>query len=188
MTLDFRNPFLSFESEEILAKRLKAEFPLIPAPEIKAAVHDAWEELMQSRTDMHNKGEEVIKYLKENNKRGIVLAGRPYHIDPEINHGIPELINSYGIAVLLKTALPTLEMLKDHLLLWTSGCTTHVCMPQQAMSRLRIILILYSLIHSAVDLMQLLQMPLMIFLLSLAKYIQTIYYHWQELRSNIHTN
>ena len=62
--IDFRNPFLSFESEEILAKRLKAEFPLIPAPEIKAAVHDAWEELMQSRTDMHNKGEEVIKYLK----------------------------------------------------------------------------------------------------------------------------
>ena len=58
--IDFRNPFLSFESEEILAKRLKAEFPLIPAPEIKAAVHDAWEELMQSRTDMHNKGEEVI--------------------------------------------------------------------------------------------------------------------------------
>ena len=54
--IDFRNPFLSFESEEILAKRLKAEFPLIPAPEIKAAVHDAWEELMQSRTDMHNKG------------------------------------------------------------------------------------------------------------------------------------
>ena len=39
--IDFRNPFLSFESEEILAKRLKAEFPLIPAPEIKAAVHDA---------------------------------------------------------------------------------------------------------------------------------------------------
>ena len=83
LNIDFRNPFLSFESEEILAKRLKAEFPLIPAPEIKAAVHDAWEELMQSRTDMHNKGEEVIKYLKENNKRGIVLAGRPYHIDPD---------------------------------------------------------------------------------------------------------
>ena len=103
--IDFRNPFLSFESEEILAKRLKAEFPLIPAPEIKAAVHDAWEELMQSRTDMHNKGEEVIKYLKENNKRGIVLAGRPYHIDPEINHGIPELINSYGIAVLTEDSV-----------------------------------------------------------------------------------
>ena len=90
--IDFRNPFLSFESEEILAKRLKAEFPLIPAPEIKAAVHDACEELMQSRTDMHNKGEEVIKYLKENNKRGIVLAGRPYHIDPEINVERPLIV------------------------------------------------------------------------------------------------
>ena len=45
------------------------------------------------------KGEETLSYLKETGRRGIVLAGRPYHIDPEINHGIPELINSYGIAV-----------------------------------------------------------------------------------------
>ena len=43
-----------------------------------------------------HKGEETLAYLKETGKRGIVLAGRPYHVDPEINHGIPELINSYG--------------------------------------------------------------------------------------------
>ena len=60
---------------------------------------------MQSREDMHKKGQEVIQYLKDNNKRGIVLAGRPYHIDPEINHGIPELINSYGIAVLTEDSV-----------------------------------------------------------------------------------
>ena len=42
------------------------------------------------------KGEETLQYLKETGRRGIVLAGRPYHIDPEIHHGIPDLINSYG--------------------------------------------------------------------------------------------
>ena len=54
---------------------------------------------------MHKKGEEAIKYLDETGKRGIVLAGRPYHVDPEINHGIPELINSYGIAVLTEDSV-----------------------------------------------------------------------------------
>ena len=45
------------------------------------------------REDMRRKGEETIKFLDETGNRGIVLAGRPYHIDPEVNHGIPELIN-----------------------------------------------------------------------------------------------
>lgn len=103
--INFRNPFLSFENEEILAKRLSEEFSDIPASQVKAAVADAWKELMQSREDMHKMGEEVIAYLKETGKRGIVLAGRPYHVDPEINHGIPELINSYGIAVLTEDSI-----------------------------------------------------------------------------------
>ncbi|MFR5398576.1 MAG: acyl-CoA dehydratase activase-related protein [Lachnospira sp.] len=98
--IDFRNPFLSFENEEILAKRLREEFPDIPKAEVTAAVSAAWKEMMQSKEDVRKKGEEVIKFLDETGKRGIVLAGRPYHVDPEINHGIPELINSYGIAVL----------------------------------------------------------------------------------------
>jgi predicted nucleotide-binding protein (sugar kinase/HSP70/actin superfamily) len=54
---------------------------------------------------MYRKGEEVIKYIEENHSRAIVLAGRPYHLDPEINHGIPELINSYGIAVLTEDSV-----------------------------------------------------------------------------------
>ena len=103
--VDFRNPFLSFENEEILTKRLTEEFADIPQAEVKAAVSAAWAELMQSREDMHKKGEEVIKFLNETGKRGIVLAGRPYHVDPEINHGIPELINSYGIAVLTEDSI-----------------------------------------------------------------------------------
>ena len=103
--IDFRNPFLSFENEEILAKRLHEEFPDIPKAEVTAAVSAAWKEMMQSKEDVRKKGEEVIKFLDETGKRGIVLAGRPYHVDPEINHGIPELINSYGIAVLTEDSI-----------------------------------------------------------------------------------
>ena len=69
------------------------------------AAKDAWSELEHARQDVRNKGEEVLRFLKENHKRGIVLAGRPYHIDPEINHGIPELITSYDLAVLTEDSV-----------------------------------------------------------------------------------
>ena len=104
----FRNPFMAFTNEEILTKRLVEEFTkdqAIPEKEIRAAAHKAWQELIASRQDMEKKGEEVISWLKETGHHGIVLAGRPYHVDPEINHGIPELITSYGFAVLTEDSV-----------------------------------------------------------------------------------
>ena len=104
----FRNPFMAFTNEEILTKRLVEEFTkdqTIPEKEIRAAAHKAWQELIASRQDMEKKGEEVIAWLKETGHHGIVLAGRPYHVDPEINHGIPELITSYGFAVLTEDSV-----------------------------------------------------------------------------------
>ena len=104
----FRNPFMAFTNEEILTKRLVEEFTRdqsIPEKEIRAAAHKAWQELIASRQDMEKKGEEVIAWLKETGHHGIVLAGRPYHVDPEINHGIPELITSYGFAVLTEDSV-----------------------------------------------------------------------------------
>ena len=104
----FRNPFMAFTNEEILTKRLVEEFTKdqsIPEKEIHAAAHKAWQELIASRQDMEKKGEEVIAWLKETGHHGIVLAGRPYHVDPEINHGIPELITSYGFAVLTEDSV-----------------------------------------------------------------------------------
>ena len=104
----FRNPFMAFTNEEILTKRLVDEFTKdqsIPEKEIRAAAHKAWQELIASRQDMEKKGEEVIAWLKETGHHGIVLAGRPYHVDPEINHGIPELITSYGFAVLTEDSV-----------------------------------------------------------------------------------
>ena len=61
--------------------------------------------MQKTRNDIRLEGERVLKWMADNNKRGIVLAGRPYHIDPEINHGIPELITSYDIAVLSEDSI-----------------------------------------------------------------------------------
>jgi predicted CoA-substrate-specific enzyme activase len=102
-SIQFENPFMSFESADILRNRLVDIFTkqhAIPADEVKKAFEAAWSELDSAREDIRKKGEETLSYLKVSGRKGIVLAGRPYHIDPEINHGIPELINSYGVAVL----------------------------------------------------------------------------------------
>ncbi len=104
-SIKFMNPFMAFTTEAILTDRLVEVFKDIPAEEVKAAAHAAWEELAQVRKDVQKKGEETLRYLKETGRRGIVLAGRPYHIDPEIHHGIPDLINSYGIAVLTEDSV-----------------------------------------------------------------------------------
>ncbi len=115
--IDFMNPFCAFTSEEILTKRLVEVFKdSIAANEIKAAAHAGWFELENSRDDIRAKGEEVLKYLDETGRRGIVLAGRPYHVDPEINHGIPELINSYGIAVLTEDSIAHLGQVERPLI------------------------------------------------------------------------
>ena len=106
--IDFIHPFLSFKNKDVLRTRLteelSAKYAISPS-QISAAVDKAWEELDNCREDMKRKGEETVKYLDETGQRGIVLAGRPYHIDPEINHGLPELINSYDIAVLTEDSV-----------------------------------------------------------------------------------
>ena len=108
----FLNPFMAFTNLDVLTEQLVHTFTeefSIPAEEIKAAAKTAWQELSNAREDIKRKGEETLAYLKETGKRGIVLAGRPYHVDPEINHGIPELINSYGLAVLTEDSVAHLH-------------------------------------------------------------------------------
>ncbi|MCD8325560.1 MAG: 2-hydroxyacyl-CoA dehydratase [Lachnospiraceae bacterium] len=101
----FRNPFMSFLSVDTISQQLEKEFTEIPKEEIRSACEAAWEELAHARKDMEDKGEEALAWLAKTGKRGIVLAGRPYHIDPEINHGIPEMITSYDIAVLTEDSV-----------------------------------------------------------------------------------
>ena len=110
--IEFIHPFLSLKNEDTISYRMIEElsdkFGISPS-EIKAAVHAGWLEMDAAREDMRKKGKETIKFLDETGNRGIVLAGRPYHIDPEINHGIPELINSYNIAVLTEDSVSHLH-------------------------------------------------------------------------------
>ena len=109
-SIEFANYFMSFESEEILSNRLVEIFTEkgIDKNEIKDACRAAWDEQAKARDDMRKKGEETLAYLRASGRKGIVLAGRPYHIDPEINHGIPEMINSFGVAVLTEDSISNL--------------------------------------------------------------------------------
>jgi predicted nucleotide-binding protein (sugar kinase/HSP70/actin superfamily) len=115
----FLNPFMAFTTEKILSDQLVKVFDEefhISEGEVRAAAKKAWAEQESFRNEMKEKGEEVLNYLKETGRRGIVLCGRPYHVDPEINHGIPELITSYGMAVLTEDSISHLGELERPLI------------------------------------------------------------------------
>ena len=102
-------PFIAFTSEKTAADRLvktAAEEWNIPEKEVRAAVHAAWLEQQSAKAVIREEGRRVYEAMRTRGGRGIVLAGRPYHIDPEISHGIPELIASYGLTVFTEDALP----------------------------------------------------------------------------------
>ncbi|HPL54310.1 MAG TPA: acyl-CoA dehydratase activase-related protein [Bacillota bacterium] len=100
-------PFLPFDDEDRLIDRLYVELKVfrISKMEIREAVDEAYRELAAFKKDMQKAGENTLKFIRENGFKGIVLAGRPYHIDPQINHGIPEMINSLGMAVLTEDSV-----------------------------------------------------------------------------------
>ena len=102
-------PFMSFESYEVTEKRLLSlcrEEWGISSAEASLAVRAAWDEQLRAKADIRAEGARVIAEMEKRGGRGIVLSGRPYHIDPEINHGIPELIASFGLDVLTEDSLP----------------------------------------------------------------------------------
>ena len=104
----FLSPFMAFTNEKILSTQLEKimqqEFG-IPAAETRTAAHAGWAELLQVKKDVEAEGERAVQWCKENKKHGIVLAGRPYHIDPEIHHGIPDMIAGFGLAVLTEDSI-----------------------------------------------------------------------------------
>jgi len=104
----FYKPFLNLNDKERLVEKLYREIgdsEKLTLNEIKHAAEKAYEELFAYKSDVKNEGSKAIEYLEKNNKKGIVLAGRPYHVDPEINHGIPEMIERYGLVVLSEDSL-----------------------------------------------------------------------------------
>jgi len=77
--------------------------------ELKKALNNAYITQYKFKEDIQKKGEEIIDYLESSNEKGVVLAGRPYHIDPEINHGIADVIENYDVPVLTEDSISHLS-------------------------------------------------------------------------------
>ena len=106
--IKFINPFLPFDKKNLVKKVLELEeFKEynFTKEELMEAAEKAEKEYQKCKKDIRDKGTETVRYLEENNLKGIVLAGRPYHVDPEINHGIDTLITSLGLAVLTEDSI-----------------------------------------------------------------------------------
>ncbi|MDR2050575.1 MAG: 2-hydroxyacyl-CoA dehydratase [Deltaproteobacteria bacterium] len=105
--IKFHNPFLNLADMKSVQKVLLREFRSegIKKHEIADALKAAWEELQKVRADIRAKGQETLEYLERSGLRGIVLSGRPYHIDPGINHGIDKIVAEEGMAVLTEDSI-----------------------------------------------------------------------------------
>ncbi len=106
--IKFINPFLPFEKKNLVKKIMELnEFKEynFTKSELLEATEKAEKEYQKCKKDIRDKGTETVRYLEENNLKGIVLAGRPYHVDPEINHGIDTLITSLGLSVLTEDSV-----------------------------------------------------------------------------------
>ena len=122
--VQFLNPWLPYDQKDKLKKRLYVELiekhpelmgegmPIPTQAEVNAAVDAAWAEDEAFKRDMRTKGEETLAWMEQTGTHGIVLAGRPYHNDPEINHAIPELLTSFGLAVLTEDSVAHLGHLE----------------------------------------------------------------------------
>lgn len=106
--IKFINPFLPFDKKNLVKKVLELdEFKeyKFTKSELMEAADKAELEYQKFKRDIRDKGTKTVRYIEENNLKGIVLAGRPYHIDPEINHGIDTLITSLGLCVLTEDSI-----------------------------------------------------------------------------------
>ncbi|MBZ9688703.1 2-hydroxyacyl-CoA dehydratase [Clostridium estertheticum] len=110
----FLSPFISLDNNKSLIVRLADEFASfgINKKEIAMAVKKSWTETENVKLDIQRKGEEVVEYIRRTGKKGIVLAGRPYHIDPEINHGIPSVITDFDMPVLTEDSVAHLGIVE----------------------------------------------------------------------------
>ncbi|MBR2952074.1 MAG: 2-hydroxyacyl-CoA dehydratase [Clostridia bacterium] len=107
----FLYPYLNINDENVLTDGLFAmleeHFERIPRAEIKRAVKRGYEAHKAHMEAIREEGERAMKFARENGRRILILSGRPYHIDPEINHGIDKLALSLGFVVVSEDAVPT---------------------------------------------------------------------------------
>lgn len=113
-SIEFLHPFVNLDDRKSFTEQMTEALSSfnISKEDIAKAAEEAFAELASYKNDIRKKGEEVLKWIKDNNGHGIVLAGRPYHVDPEINHGIPDMLNSLGFAVLTEDSIAHLGHLE----------------------------------------------------------------------------
>lgn len=107
----FTHPFLPYDNDIKLAREMQRLLKenRISGMEIEAAIREARQEDKRFKSDIRKQGEYALKYARINKKKAIVLAGRPYHLDPEINHGINSLIRSFDMVVLTEDSVAHLS-------------------------------------------------------------------------------
>lgn len=100
---------------------LSKYFPDLTLNEVRKAAKLAYDEQHKYRKKVIAKGNEIIEKAEKEGKKIMVLAGRPYHIDPEINHGIDKLISSFNVAIVSEDVVsPRVEKFNTHVLnQWT---------------------------------------------------------------------
>ena len=115
--IKFMEPFLPINDSKKMLQRLTEAFVSenIKQGELKEAMEAGYKELEQYREDVRQKGKEILEIAKEKNLPVILLVGRPYHLDPEINHGIPEMIQSYNLAIVSEDSVYHMDTPKDEL-------------------------------------------------------------------------
>ncbi len=115
--VNYANPFINLNSEKSIEDALVdcLKNTDLTRREIRAAIEKGMLELFRFKNEIRRKGEEVLEYLDKENKKGIVLCGRPYHIDPEINHGMTEIITAEGFAVLTEDSVAHMGILEEPL-------------------------------------------------------------------------
>ena len=107
----YMHPYFNLANHELMVDRIVEEFAWasVSREEAGTAVKAAYAEDKVFKHDVQQEGLKALAYMKEHDCRGIVLAGRPYHIDPEINHGIPETICALGMVVLSEDSICELQ-------------------------------------------------------------------------------
>ena len=106
----FLYPYLNVNDRAELAKGLYRALaphdPTLKKREIQAAVDKGLADYRAWMEQTRRVGADALAYARENQKRILILAGRPYHIDPEIGHGIDRLAASLGFVILSEDAIP----------------------------------------------------------------------------------
>ena len=103
----YANPFLPLHDARRLKVRLAEELAWsgVTAREVSAAVEAGKAKQARFRADVRTQGRKALDEIRSRGLHGLVFAGRPYHLDPEINHGIAELAVSLGMPVLTEDSV-----------------------------------------------------------------------------------